>query len=495
MLLSIIRQNQKLAAKRNPAFDKNRFAKFLIYFMVAFWAAYLVFIGVMLSFAFQGIFPSMEPYHIMNQGLIYLLILDFLLRFMLQPSMSQEIKPYLLMPVKKNKLIDTLLLQSGINSYNFFWFFLFIPFALLTTVRFYGFASIPCYLFGVWLLMVMNSYWFLICKTLLNEKWLYLLLPVGVYGLLAAAEFLPEGHPVSTFTMNLGEGFIEGNVLAYLGVLAAALLLLFINRKLQLHFISNEISKVEDTKMKHVSEYKFLDRYGDVGEYLRLELKLCFRNKTVKTQFRMGFIVMLAFSALIAFTDVYDGTGMVNFICIYNFAILSIMTLGQVMSFEGNYLDGLMSRKESIYNLLRAKYYLNCIIVLIPFLIMMIPVAKGKIPFLMALAYMLFTAGFVFAMMLQLAVYNKKTLPLNANVMRSNKGSSLFQTIIISCAFFLPMIINSALTAFFEQDTAFIIIMATGIVLIATHNIWIKNIYNRFMKHRYENMEGFRDSR
>ena len=108
MLLSIIRQNQKLAAKRNPAFDRNRFAKFLNYFMVAFWAAYLIFIGVMLSFAFEDIFPSMEPYHIMNQGLIYLLILDFLLRFMLQPAMSQEIKPYLLMPVKKNKLVDTL---------------------------------------------------------------------------------------------------------------------------------------------------------------------------------------------------------------------------------------------------------------------------------------------------------------------------------------------------------------------------------------------------
>ena len=123
MLLSIIRQNQKLAAKRNPAFDRNRFAKFLIYFMVAFWAAYLIFIGVMLSFAFEDIFPSMEPYHIMNQELIYLLILDFLLRFMLQPAMSQEIKPYLLMPVKKNKLVDTLLLQSGISSYNFFWFF------------------------------------------------------------------------------------------------------------------------------------------------------------------------------------------------------------------------------------------------------------------------------------------------------------------------------------------------------------------------------------
>lgn len=162
MLLSIIRQNQKLAAKRNPAFDRNRFAKFLIYFMVAFWAAYLIFIGVMLSFAFEDIFPSMEPYHIMNQGLIYLLILDFLLRFMLQPAMSQEIKPYLLMPVKKNKLVDTLLLQSGISSYNFFWFFLIIPFALLTIIRFYGLTGILCYLCGIWLLMVMNSYWYLI---------------------------------------------------------------------------------------------------------------------------------------------------------------------------------------------------------------------------------------------------------------------------------------------------------------------------------------------
>mgnify|MGYP001046809016 FL=1 len=327
MLLSIIRQNQKLAAKRNPAFDRNRFAKFLIYFMVAFWAAYLIVIGVMLSFAFEGIFPSMEPYHIMNQGLAYLLLLDFLLRFMLQPAMSQEIKPYLLMPIKKNKLVDTLLLQSGISCYNLFWFFLIVPFALLTITRFYGFTGILCYLGGIWLLMVINNYWYLICKTLLNEKLLYMLLPIGVYGLLGAAEFIPEGNPVSTFMMNLGEGFIEGNIFAFLGAIATILLLLLVNRKLQLHFIYNEIAKVEDTKMKHVSEYKFLDRYGDVGEYLRLELKLCFRNKTVKTQFRMGFIIMLAFSALIAFTDVYDGTGMINFIFIYNFDILSIMTL------------------------------------------------------------------------------------------------------------------------------------------------------------------------
>lgn len=209
----------------------------------------------------------------------------------------------------------------------------------------------------------------------------------------------------------------------------------------------------------------------------------------------MGFIIMMMFSCLLAFTEVYDGTGMTNFICIYNFAVLGIMTLGQVMSFEGNYLDGLMSRKESIYNLLRAKYYLNCLILLIPFLIMMIPVAKGKISFLMALSYMVFSAGFVFAILLQLAVYNKKSLPLNANIMRANRGSSMFQTVLIGCAFGLPLIINSMLTAFFAKETALVILLVIGLILIVTHNIWIKNIYNRFMKRRYDNMEGFRDSR
>lgn len=48
---------------------------------------------------------------------------------------------------------------------------------------------------------------------------------------------------------------------------------------------------------------------------------------------------------------------------------------------------------------------------------------------------------------------------------------------------------------FLEQNTAFIIMMLIGLTLTVTHTIWIKNIYNRFMKRRYDNMEGFRDSR
>ena len=494
-LYKIIKQNQKLAEKRNPAFDTNRFAKFLIYFMIVYWAAIFLFLGVSLPFMFEGLVPNMEPYHIMNQGFIYVMLADFLMRFIGQPSVSQEIKPYLLMPVKRKKLISLLLLRSGLDSYNFMWFFVYVPFAFLTIIRFYGFGGMFLYLIGIWLIFVFNNYWYLLCKLLLGEKTLWLLLPTAVFGALGAAEFLLDGLPISRFTMDLGEGFIEGNPLSFLFMLACIGVLFFINLKLQQRMIYNELSKKEDTKIKRVSEYKFLDKYGEVGEYIRLELKLIARNKTVKTQFRMGLIVMLGFSFALAFTDVYDGSYMTSFICLYNYAVLPIMTLGQVMSFEGNYIDGLMSRKESIFNLLRAKYYLTTLIILVPFLIMMFPIAKGKITLLAAIAYLIFVAGFVFFMLLQLAVYNTRTLPLNANLMKSNKSSNWIQGLVTGCAFMLPLLIDKLLSALLQEEVAHIILILIGLGFIATHNLWIKNIYKRFMKRRYQNMEEFRASR
>ena len=444
---------------------------------------------------FEELVPNMEPYHIMNQGFIYVMLADFLMRFIGQPSVSQEIKPYLLMPVKRKKLISMLLLKSGLDSYNFIWFFVYVPFAFLTVIRFYGFGGMFLYLLGIWLIFVFNNYFYLLCKLLLGEKTIWLLLPIGIFGALGAAEFLIDGLPISRFTMNLGEGFIEGNPLSFLFILACIGIMFFINMKLQLRMIYNEISKKEDTKIKRVSEYKFLDKYGEVGEYIRLEIKLITRNKTVKAQFRMGIIVMLGFSVLLAFTDVYDGTNMKSFICMYNYAVLPIMTLGQVMCFEGNYIDGLMSRKESIFNLLRAKYYLTSLIIVVPFIVMMLPISEGKITLLSAIAYLIFVMGFVFFMLLQLTVYNTRTLPLNANLMKSNKSSNWIQGLVTSFAFFLPFIIDTTLTALFPKEVANIILIVIGLGFIVTHNLWIKNIYKRFMKRRYKNMEEFRASR
>ena len=122
MLFNELRKHGKLAAKRHPMYDKNRFGKYAMYAMAVFWAAYLIFFGTTFAFAFDT--NSMEPYHIMNSGLVFVLALDFILRFPLQKTPTQEVKPYLLMPVRRNRVIDFLLIRSGLSSYNLIWLFI-----------------------------------------------------------------------------------------------------------------------------------------------------------------------------------------------------------------------------------------------------------------------------------------------------------------------------------------------------------------------------------
>ena len=259
--------------------------------------------------------------------------------------------------------------------------------------------------------------------------------------------------------------------------------------------IYNEINKVEDTKVKHVSEYKFLDRYGEIGEYMRLELKMLLRNKVCKTALRTVFLVVISFTCILSFTEAYDGQGMKSFILVYNFVIFGILFLSSLMSYEGNYIDGLMSRKESIYTLLRAKYILYSIAILIPLFLMIPAMATGKLAVLSCIGWAVFVAGCVYFCLFQLAVYNNRTVDLNAKMTnRQNMGTGL-QNLISGAAFGVPLLMNFMLTTFFGPTVTAWILIAIGAGFILTSRFWLKNVYHRFMKRRYKNMEGFRDSR
>lgn len=82
MIFNELRKHGRLAAKRHPMYEKNKVAKILGYVMGAFWAGYLIFFGTTFAFAFDG--GATEAYHVMNSGLIFVLVLDFLIRLPFQ---------------------------------------------------------------------------------------------------------------------------------------------------------------------------------------------------------------------------------------------------------------------------------------------------------------------------------------------------------------------------------------------------------------------------
>ena len=96
---------------------------------------------------------------------------------------------------------------------------------------------------------------------------------------------------------------------------------------------------------------------------------------------------------------------------------------------------------------------------------------------------------------MQMAVYNNKTAPLNTNTIGKQQSNNMYQSLIVICAFSLPLLINKALTLFLDETTAYIILTILGLSGFVTHRYWIHNIYVRLMKRKYQNMEGFRNTR
>ena len=110
MLYFDILKNRRVEMSRNLTRDKETFARILIFLSIAFWATYLLFLGAMLPSLFRAEWPEMEPHHMLNKGLALILFVDFIIRFTF-PTPTQEIRPYLLLPISRRKTMVCFLLR------------------------------------------------------------------------------------------------------------------------------------------------------------------------------------------------------------------------------------------------------------------------------------------------------------------------------------------------------------------------------------------------
>ncbi|MBQ6190167.1 MAG: hypothetical protein IJK45_08365 [Bacteroidaceae bacterium] len=491
-LYRLIEKTEEFKDKRHPMFERNKFMKFLGWFMIAYYAALMLIMGVSMGFALKGDYSA--AYHRLDGGFYWLLIIDFWTRFIIQETPAQKAQQYALLPIRRSFLMKGYLIRNILSWGNMFWGFFLIPFGLVSVVPMMGWWAFFGWLLGYWLLFVFNGLCYLFVRALCMKHMLWFLLPLALHAILICVCVIPDRNVLRVPFVLFMNGFVTWNILSFLTVLVAIAIALWANYRLQMGMVYNEIGKKEDVQMKSVTTLSMFNRYGALGEYLKMEVKLRLRNKQVKTGFFVGLGLIAFFSLMLYFTDVYDGGFMKSFICLYDYVILGVMTLVGIMCYEGNYIDGLMSRRDSIYDLLRAKYYFNSILLLLPFIFILPLMINGKISVWMNIGYMLFTVGALYPCVFQLAVYNKNTLPLNVKLMKSNQGT-MMQNIVSMVILFLPLALEKICVLLLGPVWGYMPLITLGVAGILTHRLWLRNIYKRMMVRRYENMEGFRASR
>ena len=493
-LFRILKHHRNLSEKRSPIFESNKAAKWMVGIMSSTVVIYLVMFAIVFALDANAShrFTAME-YMVAQMPLV--LIADFLARLMFQQTPSQLVKPYILLPVPRYVCIDCFILTSLLSWGNLLWFIMFVPFVLMSVCFSYGLLTSVSFLILAYLIVLCSSQFYLICRTLFNNNIIWWTLPIGTF----LAIFLPwilRGYTAFLrFYAPVATGIEHGNIIPHLGILAVLAVLIIINRRLQYVSVWQELGKQKVTKLKRVSEFSLFNRYDEVGEYLKLEIKLLMRNKNPRKTFLFAIVLVLLISMIIAFTSVYDSQFMTNFWCIYCFAIFGGMLLIKVMSYEANYIETLFIHKENILKLLRAKYYFFCMLLLIPFILMLPMVFTGKWNIAMLVAYGVFTAGCQYCLIMQMAVYNKQKIALDEKIVgKGGIENSYMQILTEAIAFLFPLAIIQSLEIIAGRYIAWSIMFTIGIIFIATHKLWLNNIYRRMMIRKYKNLEAFINS-
>ena len=480
----LLSHHRWLAERRSPLFSSNRAAKWMMGVSGLLLAAYLVFIAVLMALSVKDERGHTALEFFMGIS-VFVLIADFLGRFFLQNTPSHLVKPYVLLPIPTHVLIGSFVLRSLFSPACIIWLFLFLPYCLMAVVFPYGLAPALSFLLLWWLLIMVDSQWYAIVRTLVIGNMRWWILPIGV-GLLLFLPWLLSGNfdHMLEFYASIGSLLDGGSLLPHLAALALLMLLIAINSKIQYHAVWTELTKQQQQSFHTLSGLSALSKYGLVGEYLKLEIRSLLRNKGPRKLLLSATGIVVFISLLITVSTVYDDAFMTNFWCIYDFIVYGGMLLTRTMSYERNYISCLMVHKESMLSLLTAKYYFACLLMVVPFVLMLPMIIIGKWSLLMVVSYAVFTAGVQYFLLMQIAVYNKQRLPLNEKFI-GNSNTNYVIMLLIILAFVIPMFLINILQSALSERISWCVMMALGCGFIATHHLWIKNIYNRIMKNKY----------
>lgn len=483
-LYKLLRKNINLSYRRSPAFEQNRWAKVLMGFGGVMFVLYLILYGVLIGMAANG------EAGMLITAMIIILPIDFLLRFIFQSTPAMMVKPYILLPISRYSAIECFLISSHLSGFNFLWLGLFIPFAIIVVCAGASFFMTLYVVVLAQLLIMLNSQIYLFFRTLINRNVLWIIPGLLLY----CIPFLPSLITMSSKTLGDTLDLVEKNSTAW-WLLPLVLLcicgLFMVNRHFQFKYVYEEISKQKEKQLRKVSQFAFFNRFGLIGEYLKIELKSNLRNKMMKQRCIMSLTLVVVFSSIVAYTSTYDNPMMTNFWCLYCFSIYGMTALIKIMGQEGNYISLLMTQRENILSLLKAKYWFYCVVLIIPFLIMLPAVFTGKFTLLMLFGYMLLVAGFIHFIIFQLAVYNKQSIPLQLKVTGKGNFENGIQIVIELVALIVPGIIVGLGYFTIGLTATYIFMCVLGLAFIVTYPLWMRNIYNRMMKRRYENIEGF----
>lgn len=492
-----LRDHSRKAFFRNPMFERNLAVRIFMYFIFGILALELL----AFSFFFDTLLLEVGPYslaiHTFNSCVLYFLLGDFVMKFLFKKSQSMQIMPYLTLPIPKYKLYNYLLRKEFTSVWNLYPLFLLIPFALKAITPHFGIGIALLYILCFYLTCVGVSLLVNIANSYIERSGWRMFIPLIAVAAIIGIGFLP-GINYEIAGLRVGEAFLHLNPIPYIVLLALLAFLWEANRRLMNEQVYRDLASAEQVSKASTTNLGFLNRFGEIGEFIELDIKMILRSKRLKQSLYVGILfIAYYFFMLYAFPD---NEGIQNPFTLLFFSIFVMGSMGMIMgqyifTSESSFFDGLMARHESLLPMLKGKYFLYVSYALIAALILSIAVFyKAKISLLFLVSTFFFVIGPVFFIMFLNAIFNKSYFNLMDGNAFSWKGTSGNTLMITMIGMFIPLVVILIIKGIFGENAAYGTMLGSGLLFTLTYNQWLKWIYRQFLKRKYKNMDGFRSN-
>ncbi|QNM84837.1 hypothetical protein H9W90_11620 [Polaribacter pectinis] len=453
---------------------------FVLYFLVTFLA-----IGIGGYFILKKEFPDQDPLQIVNSYLLFAILADLIFRYLMQKLPIMNIKPMLILPIKKGKLVHYVLGKSAFSAFNILGLFFYIPFSIVLIKEGYNTAGVLGWLFTMILIIQSSNFLnFLINK---NNKALIAIVAI----LLALIGLQNFGYlDVVGFGGEIFNFIYDNPIYSLVGVIVLAFLYKLNFSQLKTHVYLDEAvkTKVEEAKSADLS---WANKLGDVAPFIKNDIRLIWRNKRTKTVFLMSFLFL--FYGLIFFTsDKYsEMPAMLMFASLF---ITGGFTLnyGQfIPAWDSAHYKLLMSQSFRYRKFLESKWLLMVIMTAVLYVLSFPYLYFGIDIFLMITAGAIFNIGFNSLFLLFAGSFNRKRIDLTKGGFGNTQGTSATQFLIIIPLMVLPMLLFWVFNKFVGHNSGFIVVAAIGIISLLLRNYAMDFIEKRYIKEKYIMINAF----
>lgn len=432
-----------------------------------------------------------DPLQVLNRFMIYYLGADLYLRYMLQKIPVLNIKPLLYLPIKKAVIVRFTLGKTLISFFNWSHAFFFVPFSVVLLFEGYNPGSVISWHFACMALLLANNF----LNIMLNNSDRVFYPILGILASFGIMQYFGL-FDISEYTRPVFSAFYENPVFAVLALLWMVFWTVLAFKYFIRHMYLDGGLAIKSVEGK-TEDYFWLNRFGNLGTFLKNDIKLIKRNKRSKTTVIAS--IAFLFYGLLFFTgslEVYDNPVWQVFAGIFVSGGF-LFTFGQyVPSWDSAYFPLMMSQNIRYQDYLSSKWWLIVIATAVTTVLASFYLFFGWKAYFAVLVGAIYNIGINSYLVLWGGAYIKTPIDLTSNKKafgdrQAFNGKTLLLTI---PKLVLPLALFILGDTIINEVAGFGLVGVVGLIGFAFKNRVFKTIESIYKKEKYKTISAYRQT-